>query len=100
MSDTVIVIVLIVLGGVLPLVGLGRVARRARFNLPKADHISAVEQWAEGSRTGLFPVEPFVQAAHVTDNAHILEWSNVRWDLGLPAGSLSSLAEELEPRHP
>ena len=88
MNDTEIVIVLIVLGGVLPLLGLGRVALRARSNLPKADRISAVEQMAEGQLSGLYPVEPLIRAAHMTDSAPILEWSRVRWDLGLVGGGI------------
>jgi hypothetical protein len=88
MSETVIVVILIVLGAALPLIGLGRVALRARRNLPKTDHLSAVEQLEEGQRTGLYPVEPLARAAHMTDTAPILEWSRVRWDLGLVGGGV------------
>ncbi|TFD91370.1 hypothetical protein [Cryobacterium serini] len=96
MNAVTVVVVLIVLGGVLPLLGLGRVALRAHRSLPKADRVSAAEQIEEGQRTGYFAIGPFLQAAQMTDTAPVLEWSKVRWDLGLvgggiPAGTIGSV---------
>lgn len=86
--NVVIVIILIVPGGVLPLFGLVRVALRARRNLPRTGEVSALELVEEGNRTGLYPVEPFVRAAHMVDIAPVLEWSRVRWDIGLLGGGV------------
>ena len=86
--NVAIVIVLIVFGGVLPLLGLGRVALRARHNLSKTPEVSALQQIEEGRRTGLFRVEPFARAAHMADIAPVLEWSRVRWDLSLVGGGV------------
>ncbi|WP_150307198.1 hypothetical protein [Planctomonas psychrotolerans] len=78
---TPIVVVLIVLGGVLPLVGLFRVAVRAYRNLPNPDQRSSADHIREGTETGLFSVEPLRRAAEMTDSAPVLEWSGVRWDI-------------------
>lgn len=88
MIITTIVVILIILGGALPLLGLGRVARRAKRNLPGADRVSAVDQMEEGNQTGLYPMGPFVRAAQMTDTAPILEWSRVRWDLAFVGGGV------------
>lgn len=83
MTDTTIVIALILLSGALPLVGLCRVALRAWKSLPDPDRSSVASQMANGKRTGLYPIEPIVNAARMADIAPVLEWSKVRWDLAL-----------------
>lgn len=88
MNETVIILVLIALGCVLPLIGLVRVTLRARRNLPKADQASVEEQLKEGQQTGLYPVIPFANSARATADAPILEWDKVRWDLGLVGGGI------------
>lgn len=88
MSDTAIVIVLIILSGALPLVALSRVAWRARKNLPDPDRPSVADQMEEGRQTGLYPTAPLVNAARMADLAPVLEWSKVRWDLGLVGGGI------------
>lgn len=88
MSETLIVLVLIALGCLLPLVGLSRVTLRAWRNFPEAARISVEDQMEEGQQTGLFAIEPFANAARATADAPIFEWDKVRWDLGLVGGGI------------
>lgn len=88
MNATQIVIILILLSGVLPLAGLGRVTYRAWKDLPDPNRESVAEQMAEGERTGLFPAAPIINAARKVDIASVLEWRKVRWDLALVGGGI------------
>ena len=84
----VIVIILIALGGILPLIGLARVAIRAHGNLPDADTVSAVAAYEEGAKSGIWSRDAFVPAAMMADTSPVLEWNKVKWDLGLVGGGV------------
>lgn len=81
---------LILVGGILPLIGLVRVAVRARRNRPQAERIPATVAVEEGRQTGLYPIYPYNRAAVMADEAPLLEWKNIKWDLGLVGGGIVS----------
>lgn len=86
--NSLLAFLMIVFGGVLPLIGLGRVAVRARRDLPREDERVASDYIREGEESGLFDIEPMKRAAQMTDRAPLLAWTQVRWDLGLIGGGI------------
>lgn len=85
---TVLIVALLLLGGLLPVIGLARLAVRARRRLPKGGERRMVDYMEEGTRTGTFDIEPMLQSARRIDEEPILAWAQIRWDLALVGGGV------------
>lgn len=90
MNDISLVIILLTLGGLLPLAGLFRLALKARKNLKESNLKSVEERLAEGSSSGFYDIDLLADPAKSIARSPILEWEKIRWDILLVGSGIAS----------
>ncbi|WP_390178121.1 hypothetical protein [Microbacterium sp. MTN4-26] len=83
-----LIVAFIVLGGLLPVIGVVRLGKHAHAALRTRDGRRMVDLVDEGTRTGYFDVEPIRRMAVALDEEPRISWHQACWDLALIGGGV------------